>query len=225
MAKEHLGRYANTLDCLGQVLRQEGLSALFLGLSPTLIRNCVWNAIFYGSTYEIEKRLQPLDSGWAAAGRGLAVGTGVGVCATVFNAPFDVVKSRFQSQLPGERKYARVVPTLITIAREEGPLALYKGGSMQGGLRGGRGGRHAFTSAALSLRTHVPLQTQAHTPSLLAQPPIDPPNPGFLPKSLRLGIGQSVGLLTFTETLKALGVAHGDREDAAEGRAAALIAD
>jgi hypothetical protein len=40
MAKEHLGRYANTFDCLGQVLRTEGPQALLIGLAPTLWRNC-----------------------------------------------------------------------------------------------------------------------------------------------------------------------------------------
>ena len=45
------------------------------------------------------------------------VGTGVGIAATCFNVPFDVVKSRFQSQLPHERKYTGVLSTLKTIHR------------------------------------------------------------------------------------------------------------
>ena len=35
--------------------------------------------------------------------------------ARSFNAPFDVVKSRFQSQLPGERTYRYTLPSLATI--------------------------------------------------------------------------------------------------------------
>jgi hypothetical protein len=38
MAKEHLGRYANTADCLRQVVAQEGLAGLATGLVPTLYR-------------------------------------------------------------------------------------------------------------------------------------------------------------------------------------------
>lgn len=64
-------------------------------------------------------------------------------------------------------------PALATIAREEGPAALYK---------------------------------------------------GFVPKALRLGVGQSVGLLTFQELLKVFGVAHTPADDRKEARAAALIA-
>jgi solute carrier family 25 2-oxodicarboxylate transporter 21 len=62
---------------------------------------------------------------------------------------------RFQSQLPDQKKYTRVFPTLATIWREEGPRSLYK---------------------------------------------------GFVPKALRLGIGQSVGLVTFQQLLRVFGV-------------------
>jgi solute carrier family 25 2-oxodicarboxylate transporter 21 len=55
---------------------------------------------------------------------------------------------RFQSQLPGQTKYSSVLPSLLTIQREEGLGALYK---------------------------------------------------GFVPKALRLGIGQSVGLIMFEQ--------------------------
>ena len=78
--------------------------------------------------------------------RTIVIGISVGVTATCFNAPFDVVKSRFQSQLPGNKKYTSIIGTLQTIAREEGPRALYR---------------------------------------------------GFVPKALRLGIGQTIGLMTF----------------------------
>ncbi len=95
MAKEHLGHYANTWDCLTKVLRQEGPTALAIGLTPTLFRNCIWNGIFYGTMYELEHHvLQPLDSKAAEGLRSVAVGTGVGICTTMFNAPFDVIKSR-----------------------------------------------------------------------------------------------------------------------------------
>lgn len=130
---------------------------------------------FTGSVDVIEQSLPPLDSGAAGAARQLAVGVGVGVAATAFNAPFDVVKSRFQSQVPGAaRRYTRVFPSLARIAREEGPGALYR---------------------------------------------------GFAPKALRLGVGQSVGLVVFQRCLVAFGAQHSAEDDAAEARAAALIAD
>jgi solute carrier family 25 2-oxodicarboxylate transporter 21 len=53
-----------------------------------------------------------------------------GVTGTCFNCPLDVVKSRIQTQavVPGvTQKYTRVLPSLQTIAKEEGWRALYKG--------------------------------------------------------------------------------------------------
>ncbi|PLW04407.1 hypothetical protein PCANC_28390 [Puccinia coronata f. sp. avenae] len=53
-----------------------------------------------------------------------------GCLGTMVNTPFDVVKSRIQNAvvLPGEKpKYGWTYPAIITIAKEEGVGALYKG--------------------------------------------------------------------------------------------------
>ncbi|KAJ9505664.1 hypothetical protein QJQ45_026702 [Haematococcus lacustris] len=176
MAKEHLGRYHNTWDCIVkhdsrlnvsadalQVLRVEGPSALLIGLGPTLYRNCVWNGLYYGSMHQVEAHyLDKLDnpalelarqgaacnamhstaphrtahslcmrmaaaSGPLPSSLSFMVGIVIGMAATCFNVPFDVVKSRFQSQLPGEVRYTSTLQALTTIYREEGAQALYKG--------------------------------------------------------------------------------------------------
>jgi solute carrier family 25 2-oxodicarboxylate transporter 21 len=58
-------------------------------------RNCIWNGLYYGTMHEIEKGLPPLGHPAAEALRQLGVGMAVGMAATCFNAPFDVVKSRW----------------------------------------------------------------------------------------------------------------------------------
>jgi len=214
-------------------------------LAPTLWRNCVWNAIYYGTVHRLEQAFEARDAAAAAAAaaqeegrarerrreagggggggggsggrsadaigggapsaafktaRQLACGFGVGVFATCFNAPFDVVKSRFQAQLPPgaigavgavgaagvaaapaaaarrRRRYERVFPTLAAIAREEGWRALYR---------------------------------------------------GFVPKALRLGIGQTVGLAAFQGALDLAGVRERDAAAAmgagADDEAAAAV--
>ncbi|KAK1231112.1 hypothetical protein PQX77_005782 [Marasmius sp. AFHP31] len=53
-----------------------------------------------------------------------------GFAGTVLNTPFDVVKSRIQGTIhvPGVKpKYNWTYPALVTIFREEGAAALYKG--------------------------------------------------------------------------------------------------
>ncbi len=94
MAKEHIGRYRNSLHCAATLLRTEGVSALFIGLAPTLWRNCIWNGIYYGTMHQLDEVLPPLESRVAGVVRQLALGVTVGVAATCANAPFDVVKSR-----------------------------------------------------------------------------------------------------------------------------------
>ena len=76
---------------------------------------------------ELEKRLPSMDPGVLGGLRTATLGFTVGVLATCFNVPFDVVKSRFQSQLPGGgggggggrggRKYTRVLSSLVLIYR------------------------------------------------------------------------------------------------------------
>ncbi|GLC35292.1 hypothetical protein PLESTB_000580300 [Pleodorina starrii] len=184
MAKEHLGRYKNSWDCLAKVVRQEGVLALATGLGPTLWRNCVWNSLYYGTMHQLEHSreglglLGPLDNPILAAARTIVVGTAVGMMATCFNAPFDVVKSRFQALLPADRAargYRSTLPALLAIASAEGPRALYK---------------------------------------------------GFVPKALRLGIGQTIGLMVFQRSLKAFGVDRGEGAgEGAEWEGAGVVAD
>jgi solute carrier family 25 (mitochondrial 2-oxodicarboxylate transporter), member 21 len=53
-----------------------------------------------------------------------------GFVGTALNTPFDVVKSRIQGaqNIPGVvPKYNWTYPALVTVAREEGVAALYKG--------------------------------------------------------------------------------------------------
>lgn len=58
----------------------------------------------------------------------LGKGFVAGVIASTGNIPFDVAKSRIQGpQPPTGRKYHSCTGTLLTVYREEGFLALYKG--------------------------------------------------------------------------------------------------
>lgn len=65
--------------------------------------------------------------------RNLLAATVGGIVGTICNTPFDVVKTRIQSQrlLMGTTdtrvKYRYALPGLVTVVREEGVWALYKG--------------------------------------------------------------------------------------------------
>ena len=135
-AKEHLGRYHGPVDCVMKIFRNEGVSHFFTGLVPTIYRNCVWNTIYFGVMFEMRKKLLSLNTSqqpqarWEARCQTFAAGLGGATLATCFNAPLDVIKSRFQSQVAasnGKMKYISTLQTLHLIWREEGVFALYKG--------------------------------------------------------------------------------------------------
>ena len=149
-AKEHRGKYRGPIDCIGKLYREEGLLAFTIGLPPTIWRNCIWNTIYFGTMHKVKQLFPKSDkythfenmcitftSGLAGAG-----------FATCFNAPFDVVKSRMQSQLlynpilmsPNPSmmtipidmpktplKYRSTMQSLYTILTEEGLASCYKG--------------------------------------------------------------------------------------------------
>ena len=135
-AKEHLGRYRSSFDCAAQMLRTEGALAFFTtGFGTTIWRNTVWNALYFGSMAHVRSVLERHRAKGAPPLLGaladLATGFGCGVLATVFNAPFDLAKSRQQSQLPGataEASYGNnTLSTLRRVSREEGFLACWNG--------------------------------------------------------------------------------------------------
>lgn len=134
-SKEFIGKYSNTFDCVKKVIQEEGMLKLMTGVQPTIIRNSIWNAVYFGSMQYLKilgdavfpsnrtfflDRLETLCTGFVGA-----------VFATCFNAPFDVVKSRMQSQVrvnaTDPLKYKSTFQTLSLILRTEGLGACYKG--------------------------------------------------------------------------------------------------
>jgi solute carrier family 25 (mitochondrial 2-oxodicarboxylate transporter), member 21 len=154
-AKEHLGRFRGPLHCLTETFSLEGPRALFTGLGPTLWRNCIWNSVYFGTMHIVKKNMKVLTGSDSSENSYLrdslmtfASGFFGATFATCFNAPFDVVKSRFQSQLhlPGvQARYRYTLQTLYLIYKEEGLASCYKGFRPKV-IRMGLGGAVAMTT-------------------------------------------------------------------------------
>ena len=154
-AKEHLKLYSGTFDCVRRILATEGASALATGLHVTTWRNGIWNAVYFSL---MSLRRPNCDRGTLAQSiQTLSTGFLAGVVATLFNNPFDVVKSRLQAELPrsgssgflGESGFGR----LREIWRTEGVSGLYVGftaKSLRMGL-GGAVGMAAYEAVAVWL--------------------------------------------------------------------------
>lgn len=154
-AREHMGCYTGPIDCCRKLYSQEGATAFFIGLKPTLWRNCIWNTVYFGLMERIRRNLPPASTKKEALLQTFGSGFVGAFVATCFNAPFDVVKSRFQCQLPredGHLKYHSTFQSLIMICREEGTTAVYKGFRPKA-IRMGLGGATAMSVYELIVGT------------------------------------------------------------------------
>jgi len=130
-SKEHMHRFTSTVDCLIKTGREEGLLALYKGAGPSAYRNFAFNGIYFGNVFASKKYIPKFgDSVAAEIAREGVIGVGAAIVAVLFKNPFDVAKSRFQSQItaPGEMPlYRNTLQTLRYIAHNEGIKSLYKG--------------------------------------------------------------------------------------------------
>ncbi|KAL9934745.1 hypothetical protein V8E36_006520 [Tilletia maclaganii] len=95
--------YSNSLTGLATIARKEGVSTLFLGLGPNVVRSVVMNVAQLGS-YDLFRNLL-LSSGMLADGSSaltFAASFAAGTTATTLCAPVDVIKSRVQNSSSGE---------------------------------------------------------------------------------------------------------------------------
>lgn len=175
-AKEHKGKYSGPTDCVRKLLAEEGISAFAIGLTPTLCRNCIWNTVYFGIMHSVKGLLPKTKSKLESSLQSFSSGFCGAVFATCFNAPFDVVKSRFQCQVavsavssvsssggagtiavnaPVQLKYRGVIQSLLLIYREEGFAAVYKG-FIPKAIRMGLGGATAICVYELVLSVFAP---------------------------------------------------------------------
>ncbi|KAJ8480825.1 hypothetical protein ONZ51_g6394 [Trametes cubensis] len=122
--------FKGPMDVVSQVIKKEGLLGLYAGMEATMWRHFWWNGGYFGCIFQVRALLPKPESNKARLTNDLIAGTIGGLIGTAINTPFDVVKSRIQgaSKVPGVvPKYNWTYPALVTIFREEGAAALYKG--------------------------------------------------------------------------------------------------
>jgi len=129
-APEAKGLYTSTMHCASTLIKEEGFKGLYRGGETQLWRNAVWNGVYFG-IIDTMKYMFPAPKNTTHTQHMLydvGIGALSGGIATTFNTPFDVVKSRMQNQKKGGTlKYNWAMPSLVTVLREEGFRALYKG--------------------------------------------------------------------------------------------------
>jgi solute carrier family 25 citrate transporter 1 len=132
-------KYTNVVQTAMTIVREEGPSALYKGVVPTMMRQgcnqaANFSAYQYFKKHVLEYNNRNNDSipttellHWQS----LLLGGISGGIGPLINNPLDVVKTRMQKQVitPGGKtpKYRGLVQSCMVIAKEEGTIALWKG--------------------------------------------------------------------------------------------------
>ncbi|KAL2913910.1 hypothetical protein HK105_206644 [Polyrhizophydium stewartii] len=125
--KKNAGKYSGTGDAVAKIMREEGFMTFGRGLEATMWRHATWNGGYFGVISLIRANLPKAETKEGVLFNNFIAGALGGTVGTMINTPFDVVKTRIQSQTALPLKYNWTLPAIATVAREEGVGALYKG--------------------------------------------------------------------------------------------------
>jgi len=103
--------YSGLGSGLGQILRTEGLTGLYRGLGPTLVRDVPFSALYLAS-YEMLKKEIPSKIDASPNTCHFLAGLGAGIMASLVTHPADVIKTRMQVANSKTRLAAEVLGTL-----------------------------------------------------------------------------------------------------------------
>lgn len=104
-----------------------GFNGLYKGLTATMGRNGTFNMIYFGFYHSVRNYIPVFEDKTKEFLKKVAIGFASGTIACFFNIPFDVAKSRIQGPQQGVIKYKSTFQSILTVYREEGFKALYKG--------------------------------------------------------------------------------------------------
>ncbi|KAM3082036.1 Mitochondrial succinate-fumarate transporter [Clarireedia jacksonii] len=126
-------KYRNAAHALYTVVREEGLGALYRGISLTALRqgsNQAVNFTAYTKFKEILQRYQPAYTEVPLPSyQTTIIGLVSGAMGPLSNAPIDTIKTRLQKMpgVPGETAISRITAIARDMFKQEGFHAFYKG--------------------------------------------------------------------------------------------------
>jgi solute carrier family 25 citrate transporter 1 len=124
-------KYTNVVQTAMTIVREEGLSALYKGLVPTMLRQGLNQAVNFTAYNKIKTKVMDWQqTEQLQAWQSLLIGGLSGGMGPLCNNPLDVVKTRLQKQVIVAGKtpqYSGLIQACMLIAKEEGVLALWKG--------------------------------------------------------------------------------------------------
>lgn len=122
--------YRNIADALWRIGREEGVSGLWRGATPTVVRSMIVNCVQLGTYDAAKEKILALGRWKDGVGVHLAASTASGFCYSVVTLPIDSAKTRVQNQArqpDGSLPYRNLGHAIFKVARQEGILALWRG--------------------------------------------------------------------------------------------------
>ncbi|PGH13336.1 hypothetical protein AJ79_03753 [Helicocarpus griseus UAMH5409] len=127
---ESRANYRSVIDALARISKAEGVTALWAGALPTVIRAMALN--FGQLTFFAESKAQlQAHTNLSAQNRTFAASAIAGFFASFMSLPFDFIKTRLQKQQKdpktGQLPYKGVLDCAKKVVRDEGWLRFYRG--------------------------------------------------------------------------------------------------
>lgn len=119
--------YNGLAHCIQTVLRTEGVRAFYAGYTTTLLMSMPYHGIYFAGYESLRKILKRGSETEFDIMAHFLSGAGAGSLAAVLTNPFDVAKTRLQTQGDMGRHYSGLVKTLVQMKREEGYQVFLKG--------------------------------------------------------------------------------------------------
>jgi solute carrier family 25 (mitochondrial oxoglutarate transporter), member 11 len=120
--------YKSVIDALSSIAKNEGVTKLWAGASPTVVRAMALNFGQLAFFSEAKQRLKGTSLNGQT--QTLAASAIAGFFASFFSLPFDFVKTRLQKQQrgpDGTLPYKSMADCFQKVARQEGLLRFYRG--------------------------------------------------------------------------------------------------
>lgn len=120
--------YTSVIDALFRISKTEGITALWSGCYPTVVRAMALN--FGQLAFFSEAKNQLKDTKLSSRSQTLTASAIAGFFASFFSLPFDFVKTRLQKQTrnaDGTLPYKGMFDCFRKVAKDEGLLRFYRG--------------------------------------------------------------------------------------------------
>lgn len=123
--------YKGLFDAMSRVIKDEGITGLFTGATPTIIRAICLNAAMMSTSDQAKESLGPYLGGEKSVPTVFVSSALSGVASALSSLPADLVKTRLQRMIPdphtGQLPYKGFFDCARKIAQREGLGAFYVG--------------------------------------------------------------------------------------------------